>query len=529
MRTVHYLLGCFVCSALVAMAQAPLRDSRFTIPRTWDDQAMRTLELPLADPAATPKHISADYYYRIPVRPVFKSYPAYHPSREPRPGGQPYLKWLEAQRPQRILEDFSDLRTEADWLAKGPGLGRDVFEAAFADDLDPFFGIVRLQDLRDPDWYRRTGVPFADDGVVPFVRYIVTEKGVRVGNVACAMCHTRVVKLDGGKTLVVQGAQGNFPFDRAIGEFVKAAGKENLKETLEIQRAGNRLLFGAPWLSPDPLAPTLDWTLESHVATAMAIPAGTLARHGASVLSPVQIPDLIGIQERRYLDRTGLVRHRSAVDLMRYAALNQAADLLNQYGTFIPAGENERRLPPPDQTFPRFSDEQLYALALFLYSLRPPQNPHLPKTQSDMELVATGARLFDREACGNCHAPPAYTNNKLVRAPGFTVADAHPERANVLAQRVGSDPYLATQTRRGTGLYKVPSLKGLWYRGPLEHNGSVATLEDWFDPRRLEDDYEPTGWTGPAGIRKRAVKGHEFGIDLSVEERKALIAFLRTL
>ena len=49
---------------------------------------------------------------------------------------------------------------------------------------------------------------------------------------------------------------------------------------------------------------------------------------------------------------------------------------------------------------------------------------------------------------------------------------------------------------RGTGYYKVPSLKGVWYRGPLEHNGSVATLEDWFDPGRLRGDYLPTGFIG---------------------------------
>ena len=41
---------------------------------------------------------------------------------------------------------------------------------------------------------------------------------------------------------------------------------------------------------------------------------------------------------------------------------------------------------------------------------------------------------------------------------------------------------LALRTRRGTGYYRVPSLKGVWYSGPFEHNGSVATLEDWFDP-----------------------------------------------
>ncbi len=34
---------------------------------------------------------------------------------------------------------------------------------------------------------------------------------------------------------------------------------------------------------------------------------------------------------------------------------------------------------------------------------------------------------------------------------------------------VGTDPFLALKTRRGTGYYKVPSLKGVWYRGPFEH------------------------------------------------------------
>jgi hypothetical protein len=36
-----------------------------TIPRTWDDEAMAALEVPLADPIGSPKHVSSDYYYRI--------------------------------------------------------------------------------------------------------------------------------------------------------------------------------------------------------------------------------------------------------------------------------------------------------------------------------------------------------------------------------------------------------------------------------------------------------------------------------
>ena len=72
------------------------------------------------------------------------------------------------------------------------------------------------------------------------------------------------------------------------------------------------------------------------------------------------------------------------------------------------------------------------------------------------------------------------------------------------------------------------SLKGVWYRGPFEHSGSVATLEDWFDPNRLKDDYVPTGFKG-YGVKTRAVKGHEFGLQLSAEDKRALIAFLKAL
>ena len=62
----------------------------------------------------------------------------------------------------------------------------------------------------------------------------------------------------------------------------------------------------------------------------------------------------------------------------------------------------------------------------------------------------------------------------------------------------------------------------------FEHNDSVATLEDWFDPRRLRDDYVRTGFKD-YGVTTRAVKGHEFGLQLAVNDKAALIAFLRTL
>ncbi|MEO6708471.1 MAG: hypothetical protein ABI054_05640 [Planctomycetota bacterium] len=45
---------------------------------------------------------------------------------------------------------------------------------------------------------------------------------------------------------------------------------------------------------------------------------------------------------------------------------------------------------------------------------------------------------------------------------------------------------------------------------------------------RLRSDYVSSGWRGP-GVTRRAVRGHDFGLDLSAEDKLALIAFLRTL
>ena len=116
----------------------------------------------------------------------------------------------------------------------------------------------------------------------------------------------------------------------------------------------------------------------------------------------------------------------------------------------------------------------------------------------------------------------------LTPARSFQVPERHRDLYRILDVVVGTDVSLAFTTRRGTGYYKVPSLRGLWLRGPLEHNGSVATLEDWFDARRLRKDYVPTGYRG-YGASTRAVSGHEYGVDLPDEDKKALIAFLKTL
>jgi hypothetical protein len=506
---IFLLAGALVWAvALLLQPSAPgasSGSSRPLIPRTWDDGEMEAFELPLVDSSVTRTHITSDYYYRLPERIIYRNYPVYAANREP-PGYLERLRTLESE----VAFDASQLTSEGDWLRAG----EIVFDAP--KDYDGAFTSDRI---RDPQLLARVGVPIAADGTVPFFRYVVRRRGViELGFSSCGTCHTRVMP-DGS---IIKGAQGNFPFDRLAAESLFRS------VPLPTIRSVNRMLFAAPWVRDDPGVRLDAMTREELVAAFAALPPGVLARQGTSVFHPPRIPDLIGVEERQYLDSTGLNRHHGIADLMRYAALNQTLDVLTRYNDFIPAASDFRTLPAPGTSpFPgsadRYSDAQLYALARYIYSLRPPPSPHPVDAAAKR-----GQQVFQDSGCGTCHTPPLYTNNRITPAAGFSVPPEHLRRYDVLPISVGTDPTLALTTRRGTGYYKVPSLKGLWYRGPLEHNGSVATLEDWFNPARLRDDYTPTGFIGH-DRKVRPVRGHEFGLDLPDADKKALIAFLRTL
>jgi hypothetical protein len=485
-------------------AQRPGPDRPPRIPRAWEDAELATLEVPLANAAYSPVHISSADYYKLPVRPVYKSYPIYAPGQEP-PG---YIEWLQQQEPQ-VVFDAATLKSESEWVAAG----ELVFDAPIR------YAPLSSRSVRDPQFYSSTRMPVTGDGVMPFQRYVIRTRGVvEVGDSSCGQCHTRVMA-DG---TILKGAQGNFPGPQATALRLRRdaarAGDQGARILAQGRRAQHSN-FGAPWIKPNPADDFLD-SLDDYVGSWEAIPAGVLPREGAGRRYPPQVPDLIGVKDRAYLDHTGLVRHRSIADLMRYSALNQDAQVLSRYGDFRPADYLAPGAPVANS---RYSDEQLYALALYLYALRPPPNPN----RFDA-LAEQGRKVFERSRCARCHTPPLYTNNKLTPVDGFTVPDDHERKYDIWGSSVGTDPGLALRTRRGTGYYKVPSLKGVWYRGPFEHNGSVARLEDWFDPNRVRDSYVPTGFKG-FGVTSRPVKGHRFGLNLSATDRRALIAFLKTL
>jgi hypothetical protein len=503
---------------LAIMQGASPAGTKLEIPRTWDATQLQTSEVPLAVSDASPVYVPASFYYQIPVRPIYKSYSVYVPGREPA-GYREQLKTADPivvwGKDDRGVEHRPPLNTQSDWMRAG----ELVFDAALSySDGEGF--LLSLADVQDAEFYRTLRVPVSKRGVFEFGSYVIRKKGkVEFGQSSCGMCHTRVLS-DGE---IVKGAQGNLPFDQAFLynlrwlESLPWAKREAVMARLQpvIQT-----FYGVPWIRPDPATAYGPLTLQSMRQTFGAIPAGVIDRQGSSALYPVQVPDLIGIKDRLYLDHTGLQRHRGPADLMRYAALNQGMNLWSSYKGWIPAS-TDGHLPSPAK-LSRYSDEQLYALVLYLYSLQPPRNPNRFDS-----LAASGKRVFQNSGCPICHTEPLFTNNRLTLAPGFPMPhDTHGDK--IMRFSINTDARLALETRRGTGFYKVPSLKGLWYRGALEHGGSVSSLEDWFNPARLRDDYIPTGFIG-AGISRRAVRGHPFGLNLTADKRTALIAYLRTL
>ncbi len=466
------------------------------IPRAWDDKEVERFEVPLAQRDRSPRYLTAAEYYALKVRTIYRCYPAYVDGKEP-PG---YIESLKQKEPE-IIFDASKLRTREDWIRAG----KVVFEA------ENSFSPARPGGTRIPPG---VSVHVSSEGVVlgfiPGFSYIVRKKGVlEVGSNSCAGCHTRFMP-DGS---FLEGAQSNL-----VGLLAAAKLREKapIPDTVRWIRDTQWILFGAPWVTKrEEFEKSI--TLEELVRRHTAFQPSVFARQGTSSTHPPKIPSLIGIEEIRYLDSTGLVRHRSVGDLMRYAIVNTGLDTLAHFGDFQPSAVGSGF---SGEAGTRFSDEQLYALALYIYSLKPPPNPNLPD-----ERARRGQRIFHQQGCDGCHTPPLYTNNKLTPAPGFKVPEYLRQTDDIMNVSVGTDPTLATQTRRGTGFYKVPSLRGVWYRNAFGHNGQADTLEEWFDPARLQPDYVPKGFhLGPGPI-----KGHAFGLKLAPDDRQALNAFLKTL
>ena len=149
------LLTSYAASADKESAQKATDHRVTNIPKTWVDAELAEAEIPLADPIASPSHVSADYYYRIPERKIYKTYPVYAPAKEP----LGYLDWLKQQEPE-IVFDATKLKTEADWIRAG--------ELVFETDT-AIMAVTPNTFARNPALYEQTHRHYAR-GPLPFAR-----------------------------------------------------------------------------------------------------------------------------------------------------------------------------------------------------------------------------------------------------------------------------------------------------------------------------------------------------------------------
>jgi hypothetical protein len=501
----HLLVFAAFTSSL--SAQTPFTPQ---IPKAWDDAALKTWATPLANLNAPPNHITARQYYRFQVENL-RTYPVYAPGREP----EGYWQHLLQLGPQPLIEP-TKLKTESDWINAGLRVF-DELDFIHVRTTDPKF----INEVRNGSNAPSRVLP---DGTLFGMRWVPTPQGVALSFSNCSFCHVTFLP-DGTR---VPGA----PFRTLAPRPPETFRVWPVISRVQLEKAvlvgsppffmpgapiGEQLYraYGVPWLKDDVHRNFKSAQQADYEALDLAARAGGIPRWNGSPLFPAKVPDLIGIKDRKYIDHTATHLHRDIGDLMRYAALVTSAESAD-------FGPHKMLGGPAKRSALRVPDEALYALALYLYSLQPPPNPN-PFNEN----AAAGQKIFTRD-CATCHVPPLYTSNKLTLARGFTAPNNKPAGLDVLPISVGTDSGLALQTRKGTGYYKVPSLKGLWYRGRYLHDGSVATLEEMFNPARLNADHVPGGFR-PLGSPTRAIPGHEFGLNLSPEQRQQLIAFLKTL
>jgi hypothetical protein len=495
-------LGLLGACSVAVFAQIPAG-----VPRIWDDAALADWATPVATLNLRPAHYSSAEYYAVPAENL-RSYPVYHPDREP-PG---YWEDLQKKKPE-LLVDVSKIRNTADWIAAG--------ERAFRE-LDNFWSRTDdpslIAQARDPRSFEN--VFKLSDGTAFGPRWIVTANGVRLSSPACSACHFTE---RGDGTVAFATPRGPRPpgsatlIPRGLG--VIAAGAPMAMQRFyegDARPTAMWRMWSVPW-APDDRLESRRNAAERELQGLAAGDPGVFNRPHGSPFFATKIPDLQILRYSRYLDATGTHRLRGPEDAARYAAFITGAD---------PMDFGEHRILTAAQRRVRFryADEVLYAIGTYLMSLEPPTNPK----PASADVRARGEQIFRREGCANCHVPPGYTSGRLTLAQGWEPPADHPNRGDVAAVSVGTDSGLALKTRKGTGFYKIPSLRGVWYRPRLLHDASVTSLEEMFDAARLDDDYQPRGWN-PPGVTRRAVPGHTFGLSLSDQDKTTLLAFLRSL
>ncbi|MCG3172548.1 MAG: hypothetical protein GMKNLPBB_00702 [Myxococcota bacterium] len=277
---------------------------------------------------------------------------------------------------------------------------------------------------------------------------------------------------------------------------------------------------------------------------------------------------------------TGAYKYPVAADFPPYFTLGERT-ALNYMGTgqeirseaylsIFAFGAGDPSKSKPAIPFPPGEKTSLFLT--FFASMDAPKGP-----PGDGALIARGETVFKEAKCIACHNMKTGPDGRLtpdVNKDGVTALDDKPDgkerlpgedpafpRGSIRTSFIhyqmlqgGGDPEAPpdgsgnTDAGRGNLLkfivekklkvrptdgYRVNDLRGLWATAPYLHNGSVPTLEDLLKPAA---DRPKKFRIGPAPgfevdtTRKgNSNQGHEWGVALPAEDKRALVEFLKSL
>ncbi|HSX80976.1 MAG TPA: cytochrome c, partial [Candidatus Saccharimonadia bacterium] len=196
--------------------------------------------------------------------------------------------------------------------------------------------------------------------------------------------------------------------------------------------------------------------------------------------------------------------------------------------------------------------DDLQRLQDWVMDRQPPAYPFLASV--DTALAARGESLY-QAYCASCHAfggqrtgtvlPVSEVGTDPHRAQMWT-----PDAAQAYNDYAKAYPW-GFHNFRSTGGYVAVPLDALWIRAPYLHNGSVPSLTDMlalpadrpevfyrgydvYDPDKVGfvssgPEAERYGFRYDTRLPGNSNQGHLWGTDLSAEDKKALIEYLKTL
>jgi hypothetical protein len=202
-----------------------------------------------------------------------------------------------------------------------------------------------------------------------------------------------------------------------------------------------------------------------------------------------------------------------------------------------------------DNTTPQ-TMSSLRRIENYIENVPPPKYPFA----IDRPLAAVGEKVYG-DHCASCHAPGGARTGTIVPVAEVGT-DRHrlemwtPASAAAYNGYGEGHAWKFSHFRSTNGYVSVP-LDGLWLRAPYLHNGSVPNLAALLDPAsqrpakfwRGYDVYDPAGVgfvTTGADAEKAGTfldttqpgnsnAGHAYGTDLSADDKRALIEYLKTL